>query len=134
LSVSSQQEDHTALECILQQDRNAGRIAWNLSATSSFSSALRQLRSGKFAAVICERDLPVGDWRDLLEHASRFERAPYVIVASRHADERLWAEALNLGAYDVFRKPFDQLEVVRVLSLAWARWCEDGRGWGRRWA
>jgi DNA-binding NtrC family response regulator len=35
------------------------------------------------------------------------------------ADEHLWAEALNLGAYDVLAKPFDPTEVVRTLSQAW---------------
>jgi FixJ family two-component response regulator len=44
-----------------------------------------------------------------------------LIVTSRLADEHLWAEALNLGAYDVLAKPFDQEEVIRVLSSAWLR-------------
>jgi len=44
---------------------------------------------------------------------------PLLIVASRLADEYLWAEALNLGAYDVLAKPFDADEVVRVLRSAW---------------
>ena len=38
------------------------------------------------------------------------------------ADERLWAEALNLGAYDVLAKPFDRTEVMRVVSMAWMHW------------
>ena len=36
--------------------------------------------------------------------------------------ERLWAEALNLGAYDVLAKPYDPTEVVRSVSLAWLQW------------
>jgi len=36
-------------------------------------------------------------------------------VTSRLADERLWAEALNLGAYDVLAKPFDSTEAMRVV-------------------
>ena len=47
---------------------------------------------------------------------------PFLIVASRLADERLWAEALNLGAYDVLAKPFDSTEVTRIVGMAWLRW------------
>ena len=43
-------------------------------------------------------------------------------MTSRAADERLWAEALNLGAYDVLAKPFDRTEVMRVVSMAWMHW------------
>jgi DNA-binding response OmpR family regulator len=43
-------------------------------------------------------------------------------VTSRHADDRLWAEALNLGAWDVLAKPFDPGEVVRVVNLACLCW------------
>jgi hypothetical protein len=48
-------------------------------------------------------------------------------VGSRSADEFLWAEALNLGAYDVLARPFEPSEVMRTLSLAWLQWNEAGR-------
>ena len=47
-----------------------------------------------------------------------------LIVTSRLADEYLWAEALNLGAYDMLAKPFDASEVVRVLGSAWRHWTD----------
>ena len=34
----------------------------------------------------------------------------------------LWAEALNLGAYDVLAKPFDAAEVTARVSLAVLYW------------
>ena len=46
---------------------------------------------------------------------------PLVIVTSIHADEFLWAEALNLGAHDVIAKPLNKMELIRTLSLAWIR-------------
>ena len=49
---------------------------------------------------------------------------PVLIVTSRLADEYLWAEALNLGAYDVLAKPFDASEVIRVLYSAWRHWTD----------
>jgi FixJ family two-component response regulator len=45
-----------------------------------------------------------------------------LIVASRLADERLWAEALNLGAWDVLAKPFNHIEVIRSVKSAWQHW------------
>jgi len=47
---------------------------------------------------------------------------PFLVVTSRLADDRLWAEALNLGAYDVLAKPFDKTEVNRIVRSAWLRW------------
>ena len=43
-------------------------------------------------------------------------------MTCRVADDHLWAEALNVGAYDVLAKPFDRREVTRTLSSAWLRW------------
>jgi len=40
-------------------------------------------------------------------------------VVSRLADERLWAEALNPGAYDMLLTPFEAEEVFRVIG--WRR-------------
>jgi hypothetical protein len=34
----------------------------------------------------------------------------------------LWAEALNLGAWDVLAKPFDHIGVIRSVKSAWQRW------------
>ncbi len=58
----------------------------------------------------------------MLEHLSTLPDTPLLIVTSRLADDSLWAEALNLGAYDVLAKPFDATEVARVVSMAWQHW------------
>lgn len=42
-----------------------------------------------------------------------------LVVTNRCTDGALWAEALNLGAYDVLSQPFDGTEVFRVLFTAW---------------
>lgn len=80
--------------------------------------------------IVCERLLPDGDWRGVLGLALDLPHPPAVIVTCRHADERLWAEVLNLGGYDVLAKPFDEREVVRSLGLAWARWAALPSGEG----
>jgi len=127
LSVSPNPEDHLALERIFTES------AWDayphscrqVSKASTLSSALTALRQVQYPVVLCERDLPLGDWKDLLDHSNRLANPPLVIVTSLHADEYLWAEALNLGAHDVLAKPFYPPEVMRVVTLACLRWCRD---------
>jgi DNA-binding response OmpR family regulator len=41
-----------------------------------------------------------------------------LIVCSLLADDRLWAEVLNIGGYDVLMKPFLPIEVTRVVRMA----------------
>jgi DNA-binding response OmpR family regulator len=68
--------------------------------------------------IICDQVLADGDWRDLLRDLQKGQQAPPVIVSSRLADDRLWAEVLNLGGYDLLTKPFHAAEVSRVVRMA----------------
>lgn len=95
---------------------------WTLASTDDMPSAEARLRSEGAAIVLCERESAAGTWKDVLEYLGQFAMPPLLIVASRTADEYLWAEALNLGAYDVLSKPYHPPEVVRVLSMAWLQW------------
>ena len=53
---------------------------------------------------------------------SQLADAPNMIVTSRLADERLWAEVLNVGGYDLLVAPYDRDEVVRIAAQAWLDW------------
>jgi len=111
LSISAAAEDHAALKRIL------GPIAWEVWEAGCCDTAFRFLSSGSVQTVIADDNLPDGDWRRVLTHIRSRPRPPKLIVASRLADERLWAEVLNLGGYDLLAKPFDADEVRRVVSL-----------------
>jgi DNA-binding response OmpR family regulator len=91
---------------------------WIIRATATVHDGLVELRDGRFSVVLSERDLLPGTWKDILAELQPMLDPPMLIVTSRLADEHLWAEALNLGAYDVLAKPFDQKEVIHVLSSA----------------
>ena len=78
------------------------------------------MRNGQRSIVVCERDLSPGTWQHALAETFKLPAPPPLIVSSRLADDFLWAEALNLGVYDVLAKPFNAQEVVRVLHLAWS--------------
>lgn len=126
--VGPQDQDLSALAEIL--DRTDWKMCpgtrWNLSATTDIPSAAAHLKNESVPIVLCERESDAGSWKDVLESAGKAAVPPMVIVASRTADEYLWAEALNLGAYDVLSKPYHPSEVVRVLSMAWLHWMNQG--------
>ncbi len=116
LAVSGEDGDHELLRSIF------GHSNWTLHTAFSRSEALDLLRYNNIPVVICERDLPDGTWKDVLAEVGSFSRPPHVLVTSRLADERLWAEVLNVGGYDVLVKPFVPAEVFRTISLAWLNW------------
>lgn len=121
LSISPTEEDHTALKRILSRPESTASTEskWTICPAVALQSALPVLRENPIAIVLSERDLVPGTWKDVLAETLNLADPPLLIVASRLADEYLWAEALNLGAYDVLAKPFDADEVVRVLRSAW---------------
>jgi len=117
LSVTANEEDHSALNSMLPPPK------WIVSKSLTLASGLTQLRKGvPPPLILCERDLFPGSWKEMLDGIKRLSDPPLLIVTSRLADEQLWAEALNLGAYDVLAKPFEVTEVNRILSLAWLHW------------
>lgn len=121
LSVGPMEADHDALSQIMSGSGwpLCPESQWVLDSAPGVPSALAHLAAHKTAIVVCESELGAATWRELREQLALLPDPPFLIVASRLADERLWAEALNLGAYDVLAKPFDANEVVRTLSQAW---------------
>jgi DNA-binding NtrC family response regulator len=74
-----------------------------------------------YRVILTEAGLPDGSWHDVLALSREAWPAADVIVTDLHADARFWAEALNLGAYDLLVKPFCESEVRRILTHACSR-------------
>ena len=121
LSISPMEEDHFFLQSILIHLRATfdPSRSFSMRSCANLSTALSALRDRHFEIVVCERDLPQGSWKDVLEQVTILPDPPPIIVTSRLADERLWAEALHLSAFDVLAKPFDRTEATRVIGAAW---------------
>jgi len=115
LSVSPNDEDCASLEHILKS-------GWTVIASTTVASALSVLREIPIPIVVCDCDISSVTWREMLDHIAFLPDPPLLIVTSRLADERLWAEALNLGAWDVLAKPLDEDEVKRVVNIACRHW------------
>ena len=117
LCISPHDEDHISLQAIIGH-----QTKWKLFSARDLASALVLMGQHEIAVLLCERDLETGTWKDALELARTFPNPPSLIVSSRLADDRLWAEALNMGAEDVLAKPFNKMEVIRSVHSAWRRW------------
>jgi FixJ family two-component response regulator len=72
--------------------------------------------------VLSECQLPDGNWKDVLRRLARMMERPRLIVFSRNADDRLWAEVLNLGAMDLLMIPFREHELLFAIGSAWLDW------------
>lgn len=116
LIVSPSGEDHRALIEIL---RPAG---WGVECVRSYAQAARYLERQETPVVITARDLPDGNWKTVLNLLSQMAFPPKLIVTARLADERLWAEVLNLGGFDVLAQPFEHSEVMRSVGHACRSW------------
>lgn len=121
LSISANEKDHVFLETVFDRSESSVSVKskWAIHPARTLQSALPVLRNNRIPIVVSERDLFPGSWKDVLAAISTLPDPPLLIVTSRLADEYLWSEVLNLGAYDVLAKPFHAEEVIRVLSSAW---------------
>jgi DNA-binding NtrC family response regulator len=119
LSVTPFEGNHRQLERALGP-------GYHVCTASTTAGAIFILKQQVVPVLVCESDLESGSWKDLLGRFAELGQAPQLIVTSRLADDSLWAEALNLGAYDVLAQPFDAEEVSRVVHSAWRQWTHRG--------
>jgi two-component system response regulator HydG len=83
------------------------------------AEALALLRAGEVVQLVISdlRMAPVGGL-ELLETIQRERLAPRVVMITAHGSERSAVEAMKLGAYDYFRKPFEIEQLVAVVRRA----------------
>ena len=63
-------------------------------------------------------DANPSEWEDALGRVLNWSHAPAFLMTSRLADDRLWAELLARGGYDLLLTPFDDAEVQRTIRSA----------------
>jgi DNA-binding NtrC family response regulator len=116
LAVSGNHEELEQLQRLFTES------SWMLQALGTLADAKRWLGQNPAPVVLCASQLPDGDWKDMLQVTAQIDPSPNLVVASRLADNRLWAEVLNLGGYDVLPLPTNAAEMFRTLSGAWRNW------------
>jgi len=87
----------------------------------TLQQARTMLQQDEYDVVLTEATLPDGKWLDVLHLVRDSPQEVEVIVTDPQADAHFWAEALNLGAYDLLAQPFYEPEVRRILYNACSR-------------
>lgn len=104
---------------------------WAVYWSATGAEAMATLRRGDVPVVLCESKLPDGGWRGLIAEVESLVRPPRIVVTTVCANRRLWAEVLNLGAYDLLLKPYDADEVIHVVTCACQFWMAAQQERGR---
>ena len=112
LQITPADGDHLTLRQILKVPD------WHVHQVPNCRQARIFLMELPVAVVLSEVTLADGDWKCVLQETRKLQVAPALVVSSRLADERLWAEVLNLGGHDVLLTPFEPAEVERVIGSA----------------
>lgn len=117
LIMSPDERDHTFLRAALPAN-------WRILGARNFSEGVSLLRAQPVALVVAECDLGECSWAELLDEirAVDWSPAPRLIGISRRADERLWADMLSRGAYDLLLKPLHHSEVSWVIRQGFLDW------------
>jgi DNA-binding NtrC family response regulator len=109
--VSKSEADYRTLREV------ARLVSQSVLSCADVQQARKAIRQHDPEIVVCETQVREnGNWQELLEDAQAAQSL--MLVVSRHADERLWADVFNLGGLDVLSLPFDRDELRRTLSSA----------------
>jgi len=114
LFVSPHREDATVVSRML------GSHSVSIEHVADVKQARVKMQSRRYEVILSAANLPDGTWLEVLDLARRLSPHSEVIVTDRNADARFWAEALNMGAYDLIAQPFASGEVQRILGNACA--------------
>jgi DNA-binding NtrC family response regulator len=103
-------------------DNLRARGEWDMVITHSVPQALRLLTGEAFPIVLCDRDLPGWDWREVMARIIETSPRTCFLLTSRVSDEYLWREVAMHGGYDVVAMPLEEGTVEHTLRRAWYYW------------
>jgi DNA-binding NtrC family response regulator len=110
LFVGKGPDEHQALHRLLRD--------WSIQTARSVEQAKCALDSERPTVVICEEEFADGTWRSLLKAAQKLTSPPPVIVLSLRSDDRLWADVLRQGGFDLLASPLDPHRARHVIQYA----------------
>ena len=70
-------------------------------AVNTITSGCESAKSGRFQVVFCTPLLGDGSWRGLIDVASQNDLSFKIVLLARTFDLNQWADALEVGAFDV---------------------------------
>ncbi len=116
LLISGQEADRKALESMLADTR------WKLWPTGSSEEGLERLKIARIPIVLCDRDMPGTDWRQVLAALLSVPSPARVILLSQNRDSSLWRSAIEQGGFDVLTRPLRKSDLLQTLECAFRLW------------
>jgi FixJ family two-component response regulator len=98
------------------------RHQWDVHFANTCEDALEASNELVVPVILCDRDLPGTEWRDVVRSLASCPHRACVILISRVLDDYLWDEVGRRGGYDVLSKPLQEVDVVRAVRLASSYW------------
>ena len=86
--------------------------------STTLDDAEARLQATKSRVLLTDISFERGGWEDALRMAASLPLRTAVVLVSCLADERLWIDALERGAYDLILEPFQADEMRRILGNA----------------
>ncbi len=121
-AASGQEGVHLLAILCSEGDRSRLRLAssqrlnWKLETTGSWDQAIPLFASGRYAVIVCDRDLPDRNWRQTVRDLAKL--SPCVLLASAGIDASLWQEVVQCGGHDVIAKPLEERGVLKTIDQA----------------
>jgi two-component system, NtrC family, response regulator HydG len=112
LVIGANVEDRVAISETLGTD------AYEIVFCDSLAPDMHLLDERPFDACMIELSRPVETSFDLLAAIKRKCPLAEVVILSRLAEEDLWIESIQRGAYDFLPTPLDRKELQRILANA----------------
>ncbi len=95
-----------------------GSEGLEVAAAADGVAALELVANSAFPLVVTDLRMPRLDGMGLLAELRRSSPSTKVVMITAHGSERQAVEAMKAGAYDYFRKPFDNDELLSVVRRA----------------
>jgi CheY-like chemotaxis protein len=116
-SAASPETIHIVALGLGDRDRELlARLAAQYSWTLDFGE------NSKAQILLCDRNLPGADWREVVQTAASAPQLVYSILLSKVADDYLWNEVIRRGGYDLLVTPLREEDVLRAVRLGWSYW------------
>jgi two-component system response regulator HydG len=82
------------------------------------AAALARLQTDRFDLVVSDLRMPQLDGMELVRRMQSLPSPPKLVMITAHGSERQAVEAMKAGAFDYFRKPFENDELMVVVRRA----------------
>lgn len=94
------------------------RIGYNIFAAENGEEGIQKFEENKPDLVLLDLILPDMNGVEVLRKIKEIESTAMVIIVSANADIRLAIEAMKYGAYDYIMKPFNNVELLKMVKDA----------------